>query len=220
MKNRENLGRGIQRKRDLDSLLPGEFITPDESDHVELLRKSAESRTSSSESTLEKRSTPSFWQKLASLWKKMKMRYLRILRKRDFDDRIAHEMGYMSLVNELESLKEEESEYKSKLKGASSKGKEYADLIEKLQEFDLKLSKAYDKYLEMREQRKELVDSARTQKAELHDASQQDIKEFSRRVLYIQRQIAETNKKIASYRNRRYSELCDEITKRKFTGSR
>ena len=147
------------------------------------------------------------------------MRYLRILRKKDFDERLAQELKYVTLTRELDSLESEEVECRSKLKSADSKGKEYAELVADLQKFDDKLQKVYDKYVALRDERKGLVDETQRKKSELYDKSKEDVQEHSRRLIYLRKNITALEKTIASYKNKRYSEYCDELAKRKVTRS-
>ena len=215
----EGGGRITRRKSDSSSLPPADLSIPPEGYHEKLLKKSIESKTSSSGSSSEKRSMLNFWSKLVLYFKTMKMRYLRVLRKKDFEDLIGQEIDYVELVRERDGLTSQETECQSNLDSAASKGKEYAELLTDLQKFDNKLQRVYDQYVSLRDERKALVDDVNARKAELHDKARGEIVEYSRRLKFLKSSLVTVHKTIASYRNKRYSEICDARVKRKVTDS-
>ena len=148
------------------------------------------------------------------------MRYLRVFKKSDFDKAISTDQKYLDLMSEMAKLAEEEKGCRRGLSSAGAKSKEYSALTNSLQKHDGKLALAQGRYQQLLVRRKEIVDEVRTRKKELFDDSKVEIAEFSRRSLYLQRKMAELDKSIANYKNKKYSEICDDITKRKISKHR
>ena len=148
------------------------------------------------------------------------MRYLRILSKKDFETQLSHDLEYQAMSEQLAALVVDEKKCRSTVYSAGARSKEYSELTRSLQKFDDKLSKARQVYQDLLDQRKNMVDEVNSNKKELHDAAQDDIREYSRQALHLQRKIHELEKRIATHKNKVYSEICDGITKRKITQHR
>jgi myosin heavy subunit len=185
----------------------GGFIILEESDPEEILKESIALSKRSSEIVLGKRITLSFWKRLGLYMRIMAMKYLRILKKADFEELLERDPKFHELRTVSQSLQREEAESKRKLDTAGTDVKEYTNLSRKLVNFDKELEKVHSKYVEVRDKRAAFVKDLNTQQKAVYDEAKDDIQYYAKKLQKTQREIRNVQKAISNYRVARYKEL-------------
>ena len=193
----------------------GGFTILEESDPGKILQESIELNKHSSESLSEKISTESFLTRLGVYIKIMAMRYLRILKKADFEESLEKDSHFLELRSKLDSLGRERTEAKAKLSVAGTGVAGYKALTTKLTQIERQLEAAYSKYVEIRSKRASFIKEMNTAQKEIYEEAQEDIEYFSKKFNRVDKEIQDVQKAIQSYRAAKYKELVTERVKAK-----
>ena len=138
------------------------------------------------------------------------MRYLRILRKADFEALLERDPHFAKMAQELKALESERKISEATLSKAGTQTGKYKELSSELVKHDRKLAEVYSKYVLVRDAREALVKDLNTRQKALYDEAQDDIKYHAKRVQVTQRKIQDVRQAISSYRSARYAALCKE----------
>jgi chromosome segregation ATPase len=188
----------------------GGFIILEESDPEEILKESMELNKRSSETLSERVSTESFLTRLGTYIRITIMKYLRILKKADFEEFLEGDKMFLELRRKLGSLGKERTEAKKKLSVAGTGVAEYKKLSSNLTKLERELDTAYGRYVEARDRRAAFIKDMNTAQKEIYDEAKEDIEYYSKRFNRIDKEIQDVQKAIQSYRAAKYKELLSQ----------
>ena len=143
------------------------------------------------------------------------MRYLRILKKDDFEEFLEKDKEYLDLTAKLKELGKKRTEIRSKLKTAGTDVSDYQKLSRQLDAFDRKLEKAYEKYAALRDERAAFVKEINTTKKKVYNDAREDIQYFSNKFKKIDKEIQQIEKAIQNFKALKYRELSEQRIKTK-----
>ena len=194
----------------------GGFIILEESDPEKILEESIESNKRLSETLLVKKKYREFLNQAWEIYiRKTIMRYLRILKKDDFEESLEKDKEYLELTAKLKELGKKRTEIRSKLKTAGTDVSDYQKLSRQLDAFDRKLEKAYEKYAALRDQRAAFVKEINTTKKKVYNDAREDIQYFSNKFKKIDKEIQQIEKAIQNFKALKYRELSEQRIKTK-----
>jgi len=193
----------------------GGFTILEESDPEEILKEYMELNNRSYETLSEKITTVGFLTRLGIYIKIMAMRYLRILKKADFEESLEKDKTLLELRRSLDSLNRERTEAKGKLSVAGTGVAAYKTLSASLTSLERVLDKAYSKYVEARNNRAKFVKDMNTVQKGIYDEAREDIEYYSKRFNRVDKEIQDVQKAIQSYKAAKYSELISQRIKTK-----
>ena len=193
----------------------GGFIILEESDPEKILEESIESNKRLSETLLVKKNTENSLTKLGRYIRKTIMRYLRILKKDDFEESLEKDKEYLELTAKLKELGKKRTEIRSKLKTAGTDVSDYQKLSRQLDAFDRKLEKAYEKYAALRDERAVFVKEINTTKKKVYNDAREDIQYYSNKFKKIDKEIQQIEKAIQNFKALKYRELSEQRIKTK-----
>jgi phage host-nuclease inhibitor protein Gam len=193
----------------------GGFTILEESDPEETLNESMELNNRSSEIISGKLATVGFLTRLGIYIKIMAMRYLRILKKADFEEFLEKDKTFHELRRSLDSLNRERTEAKGKLSIAGTGVAEYRALSASLTKLERVLDKTYSNYVEARNNRARFVKDMNTVQKGIYDEAREDIEYYSKRFNRVDKEIQDVQKAIQSYKAAKYNELVSQRVKTK-----
>jgi hypothetical protein len=188
----------------------GGFIILEESDPEKILEESIELNKRLSENISVKINTESSLTKLGKYILKTIMKYLRILKKDDFEEHLEKDKEFVSLQKQLKVLNSERTEVRLKLKKAGTNVSDYQKLNRELQSFDRKLEKAHIAYVAIRDERAAFVKEINTNKKKVYNDARDDITYYSKKFKKIDKEIQHFEKAIQNYKALKYREISSE----------
>lgn len=138
------------------------------------------------------------------------MKYLRILKKDDFEEHLEKDKEFISLQKQLKVLNSERTEVRLKLKNAGTNVSDYQKLNRQLQSFDRKLEKAHIAYVAIRDERAAFVKEINTNKKKVYNDARDDISYYSKKFKKIDKEIQHFEKAIQNYKALKYREISSE----------